>query len=61
MKSRQIEAIHSEFFAKMESVKWVEISGTRIEWKGDIAVLSFINDINDHMLALEACGKAKPD
>ncbi|MBK6962877.1 MAG: PAS domain S-box protein [Bacteroidales bacterium] len=36
------------------NVRWVEISGTRIVWKGEIASLTFINDINEHRLALEA-------
>ncbi|MHC1774555.1 MAG: PAS domain S-box protein [Lentimicrobium sp.] len=36
------------------SIRWVEISGTRIIWKGEVASLSFINDINEHRLALEA-------
>ena len=34
--------------------RWVEITGIRIQWKGEPASLSFINDIHDHKLALEA-------
>lgn len=34
--------------------RWVEITGIRIYWKGEPASLSFINDIHDHKLALEA-------
>lgn len=34
--------------------RWVEITGIRISWKGEAASLSFINDIHEHKLALEA-------
>ncbi|NTW23679.1 MAG: PAS domain S-box protein, partial [Lentimicrobium sp.] len=39
---------------KDDHLRWVEISGVKIDWKGKPATLNFINDIHDHKLAEEA-------
>jgi len=39
---------------KDDSLRWVEISGVKIDWKGEPATLNFINDITDQKISEEA-------
>lgn len=36
---------------KDQSLRWVEISGVKLDWKGNSATLNFINDITEQKLA----------
>lgn len=44
---------------KAGAVKWVQLSAVMIEWGGKPATLSFISDINDRRIAVEALRKSE--
>ncbi len=42
---------HVRMVSKDQSLKWIEMSGVRLEWKGQNATLNFLNDITEKKLA----------